>query len=319
MRGQCDVAHGRTVPTPGPPPRILIMSAIRSSVRQRIDSGGTSFSFEFFPPKTEEGSRHLWDAIRRLEPLHPDLVSVTYGAGGSTRDRTVAITQQIAHETTLTPMGHLTCVGSTVAELRSVIAAYADAGVHHVLALRGDPSGGPQAPWVSTPGGLEHADELVELLSQLGDFSIGVAAFPDVHPSSPSLEFDVAVLKAKQDRGADFAMTQFFFSAGSYFRLVEAAQSAGVEMPIIPGIMPVTNVRQIQRFAQLSGTPLPADMIERFERVADDADAVVELGVESAAELCSELLDGGAPGLHFYTLNRSFSTLRVYRDLGLTV
>lgn len=295
------------------------MSAIRSSVRRRIDSGATSFSFEFFPPKTQEGSKHLWDAIRRLEPLHPALVSVTYGAGGSTRDRTVAITQQIAHETTLTPMGHLTCVSSTVAELRSVIAAYADAGVHHVLALRGDPDGGPQAPWVSTPGGLEHADDLVGLLSQLGDFSIGVAAFPDVHPSSPSLEFDVAVLKAKQDRGADFAMTQFFFSPESYFRLVDAALAAGVTMPIIPGIMPVTNVRQIQRFAQLSGTPLPADMIERFERVADDPDAVVELGVETASHLCADLLEGGAPGLHFYTLNRSFSTLRVYRDLGLTV
>ena len=295
------------------------MSAIRSSVRQRIDAGGTSFSFEFFPPKTDEGTRHLWDAIRRLEPLHPTLVSVTYGAGGSTRDRTVAITQQIAHETTLTPMGHLTCVGSTVAELRAVIAAYADAGVHHVLALRGDPVGGPQAPWVSTPGGLEHADELVALLSQVGDFSIGVAAIPDVHPSSPSLDFDVAVLKAKQDRGADFAMTQFFFSADSYFRLVEAAQAAGVTMPIIPGIMPVTNVRQIQRFAQLSGTPLPDEMIERFEKVADDSEAVTELGVETASALCAELLDGGAPGLHFYTLNRSFSTLRVYRDLGLTV
>lgn len=295
------------------------MPATRSSVRERIDAGGASFSFEFFPPKTPEGSQHLWDAIRRLEPLRPALVSVTYGAGGSTRDRTVAITQQIAHETTLTPMGHLTCVGSTVAELRAVIAAYADAGVHHVLALRGDPPGGPQAEWSSTPGGLEHADELVALISQLGDFSVGVAAFPDGHPGSPSPDFDVQVLKAKQDRGADFAMTQFFFSAASYFRLVDRAQAAGVTMPIIPGIMPVTNVRQIQRFAQLSGTPLPAEMIEQFGRIADDPGAVVELGVEQASAMCSQLLAGGAPGLHFYTLNRSFSTLRVYRDLGLTV
>ncbi|MEZ5185868.1 MAG: methylenetetrahydrofolate reductase [NAD(P)H] [Candidatus Nanopelagicales bacterium] len=295
------------------------MPATRSSVREHIDSGGRSFSFEFFPPKTEEGTRHLWDAIRRLEPLHPALVSVTYGAGGTTRDRTVAITQQIAQETTLTPMGHLTCVGSTVAQLRAVIAAYADAGVHHVLALRGDPPGGPQAEWTSTPGGLEHADELVELVARLGDFSVGVAAFPDVHPGSPSLEFDVQVLKAKQARGADFAMTQFFFTAETYFRLVEAAEAAGVTMPIIPGIMPVTNVRQLQRFAQLSGTALPATMIDRFERLAGDPQAVVEAGVEQAAGLCSELLEGGAPGLHFYTLNRSFSTLRVYRDLGLTV
>lgn len=294
------------------------MPAIRSSVRERIDAGGRSFSFEFFPPKTAQGSGHLWDAIRRLEPLDPSLVSVTYGAGGTTRDSTVAITQQIAHETTLTPMGHLTCVGSTVTELRGVIAAYADAGVHHVLALRGDPAGGPQAPWTSTPGGLEHADELIELISRLGEFSIGVAAFPDRHPSSDSLDFDVKVLKGKQDRGADFAMTQFFFEVDSYLRLVDRATAAGVTMPIIPGIMPVTNVAQLQRFAQLSGTPLPAPMIERFERIAADPKAVIEHGVEIASTMCARLLDAGAPGLHFYTLNRSFSTLRVYRDLGLT-
>jgi methylenetetrahydrofolate reductase (NADPH) len=294
------------------------MSSIRSSVRQRIDDGARSYSFEFFPPKTPQGTGHLWDAIRRLEPLKPSLVSVTYGAGGTTRDSTVAITQQIAHETTLTPMGHLTCVGSTVAELRAVIAAYADAGVHHVLALRGDPEGGPQAAWISTAGGLEHADELVELVSRLGDFSVGVAAFPDGHPGSDSLDFDVKVLKSKQDRGADFAMTQFFFNVDSYLRLVDAASAAGVTMPIIPGIMPVTNVAQLQRFAQLSGTPLPSAMIERFERVAHDPAAVIEHGVEIASTMCAQLLEAGAPGLHFYTLNRSFSTLRVYRDLGLT-
>lgn len=295
------------------------MPATRSSVRARIDAGDRAFSFEFFPPKTPEGEQHLWDAIRRLEPLHPALVSVTYGAGGSTRDRTVRITRQIAHATTLTPMGHLTCVGSTIAELRAVVAEYADAGVHHVLALRGDPAGGPQAPWTPTPGGLEHADDLVELVAALGDFSIGVAAFPDVHPCSPSLEFDVKVLKAKEDRGADFAMTQMFFAPKSYFRLRDAAVAAGVTMPIIPGIMPVTNVRQLERFAELQGTPLPAAMVEQFEAVADDPQAVLELGVESAARLCAELLEGGAPGLHFFTLNRSFSTLRVYRDLGLSV
>lgn len=295
------------------------MPAIRSTVRERIDAGGTSFSFEFFPPKTGDGMQHLWDAIRRLEPLQPTLVSVTYGAGGTTRDRTVEITQAIARDTTLTPMGHLTCVGATVPELRAVIAAYADAGVHHVLALRGDPPGGPQVPWTATPGGLEHADELVTLVASLGEFSIGVAAFPDVHPSSPSLDFDVAVLKAKQDRGADFAMTQMFFDEASYFRLVHAAQSAGVTMPIIPGIMPVTNIRQVERFAELSGTAMPGGMVDRFEAVADDPEAVVELGVEYASALCARLLDGGAPGLHFYTLNRSFSTLRVYHDLGLTV
>jgi methylenetetrahydrofolate reductase (NADPH) len=295
------------------------MPATRSTVRERIDAGERSFSFEFFPPRTPDGEAHLWDAIRRLEPLHPALVSVTYGAGGTTRDRTVQITRQIAHNTTLTPMGHLTCVGSTVAELRAVIAEYADAGVHHVLALRGDPPGGPQAPWTPTPGGLEHADDLVGLIARLGEFSIGVAAFPDVHPCSESLEFDVKVLMAKQDRGADFAMTQMFFAPEAYFRLVDAAAAAGVTMPIIPGIMPVTNIRQLERFAELQGTALPAAMVEQFEAVADDPQAVLELGVESAARLCAQLLEGGAPGLHFFTLNRSFSTLRVYRDLGLTV
>lgn len=294
------------------------MPATRSVVRERIDGGGLSVSFEFFPPKTEQGSVHLWDAIRRLEPLHPTLVSVTYGAGGTTRDRTVAITRAIAHQTTLTPMGHLTCVGSTVEQLRAVVAEYADAGVYHVLALRGDPPGGPQAPWVPTRGGLQHADELVDLISRLGDFSIGVAAFPDGHPASRSAEQDVDVLRAKQDRGADFAMTQFFFSADAYFQLVDRARAAGVDIPIIPGIMPVTNVRQLQRFAQLSGTPLPPAMVERFEAVADDPRKVVDLGVEIATDLCRELVDRGAPGLHFYTLNRSTSTLRVHRNLGLS-
>ncbi|MCU0280122.1 MAG: methylenetetrahydrofolate reductase, partial [Candidatus Nanopelagicales bacterium] len=168
--------------------------------------------------------------------------------------------------------------------------------------------------WTSTPGGLEHADELVELVNRLGRFSVGVAAFPDIHPSSPSLAFDVQVLKGKQDRGADFAMTQFFFDVDSYLRYVDAAAAAGVTMPIIPGIMPVTDVRQLQRFAMLSGTPLPDALTQRFEAVADDPDAVVELGVEVAAQMCSRLLSEGAPGLHFYTLNRSFSTLRVYRE-----
>ena len=288
-------------------------------IPQLIESRSPFVSLEFFPPKKQEEWPAFLDVAKELGQLKPLFASVTYGAGGTTRDRTVEITQDIARDTTLTPMGHLTCVGSTVDELRTVIAAYADAGVHHVLALRGDPPGGPQSEWTPTPGGLEHADELVELVASLGRFSIGVAAFPDVHPSSPSLAFDAAVLKAKQDAGADFAMTQMFFDEASYFRLVEAAEQAGVTMPIIPGIMPVTNIRQVERFAELSGTGLPGGMVSRFEAVADDPEAVVELGVEYAASLCARLLDGGAPGLHFFTLNRSFSTLRVYRDLGLTV
>ena len=196
------------------------------------------------------------------------------------------------------------------------MAAYADAGVHHVLALRGDPVGGPQAPWTSTPGGLEHADRLVEFISRLGTFGIGVAAFPDKHPSSPSLDLDVQVLKAKtKDRGADFAMTQFFFEVRDLLAFRGPCTKGRGHHADHPRIMPVTNVAQLQRFAQLSGTPLPGPMIEQFDRVADDPQAVVEHGVEIASTMSAALLEAGAPGLHFYTLNRSFSTLRVYRDL----
>lgn len=288
-----------------------------ATVREHLETGRPSYSFEFFPPKTAEGERHLWDAVRRLESLHPSLVSVTYGAGGTTRDRTVEITARIAEDTTLTPMGHLTCVGATAAELRSVIAAYAGAGVRHVLALRGDPAGGPTVPWRSTPGGFEHAVELVSLVRSLGQFSVGVAAFPDGHPQSRSWRQDIDVLKAKQDAGAEFALTQFFFDADRYSRLVDDARDAGVHMPIIPGIMPVTNVAQLQRFAQLSGTPVPEWMLAAFEPIADSPADVVEKGIDIANAMCRELIDGGAPGLHFYTLNRSHSTLRIYHDIGL--
>jgi methylenetetrahydrofolate reductase (NADPH) len=250
-------------------------------------------------------------------------VSVTYGAGGTTRDRTVRITAQIAADTTLTPVGHLTCVGASRAQLRAVIGAYADAGVRTVLALRGDPPGGPTAPWVSHPEGLGHADELVALVRSLGDFSVGVAAFPDGHPEQPDLDLDarlardVAVLARKAAAGADFAITQFFFSAERYFALVDRAHRAGVTIPIIPGIMPVTDVGQIERFAALSGTPLPEGLVSRLAVVREDPEAVRAVGVEYATALCRTLLDGGAPGLHFYTLNRSTATREIYAALGL--
>ena len=280
-------------------------------------NGHLSVSFEFFPPKTDAGEQQLWHAIKALRPLAPSFVSVTYGAGGTTRDRTVRLTGRIARETDLLPVGHLTCVGSTRAELIGIIDEYAAAGVHHILALRGDPPGGPGTAWESTPGGLDHASELVELVDACGDFTVGVAAFPEGHPEASSLDDDAKVLRAKQDAGADFAVTQFFFHADDYFDLVARARNAGVEIPILPGIMPVTNVRQIERFAQLSGAQFPAELAERFHAVADEPDAVAELGVAVALEMCQELLDGGAPGLHFYTLNRSTSTLRVFDGLDL--
>ena len=286
-------------------------------ITQLHGRGAPVFSFEFFPPKTDAGEATLWRALRELEPLAPSFVSVTYGAGGSTRDRTVAVTGRIATETTLTPMAHLTCVGSTVDELHGVIAEYADAGVTAILALRGDPPGGPGADWQPTPGGLDHAEDLVRLIASLGDFDIGVAAFPEGHPEAMSLEQDAAVLAAKQQAGASFAVTQFFFRAEDYFDLLERAGRHGVTMPIVPGIMPVTNVRQIERFAKLSGAAFPVDLAERFHALGEDPDAVRALGVESATRLCSDLLDGGAPGLHFYTLNRSTATREIYLGLGL--
>ena len=288
-----------------------------ASLGEVISSGQRSFSFELFPPKTPEGETALWQTVRDIEMLRPTFVSVTYGAGGSTRDRTVEITSEIARQTTLTPVGHLTCVGASRDELRGVIAQYAAEGVSNMLAIRGDPPAGPTAPWEATPGGLNYAVELVELIRSLGAFSVGVAAFPEVHPASRDLDEDARVLAMKQSAGAEFAITNLFFGVDDYERLVDRATKHGCTMPIVPGIMPVTNVSQIERFTALSGAVFPAGLADRFTAVADDADAVVALGVEVAAEMCQRLLDGGAPGLHFYTLNRSHSTIEVYEALGL--
>ena len=282
------------------------------SLRDVLASGSPSYSFEFFPPKTDDGERALWSALHELEPLAPTFVSVTYGAGGTTRERTVGITGRIQAETTLTAMAHLTCVGATVEQLRAVVGQYADAGVRQVLALRGDPPGGPGTPWLPSPGGLDHAVDLVRLVRSLGDFTVGVAAFPEGHPEAPSLRADAEVLARKQDAGADLAVTQFFFRASDYFGLLERASAAGVTMPILPGLMPVTNVAQLDRFAVLSGAAFPAALAERFDAVREDAEAVRALGVDVATELAAELLAGGAPGLHFYTLNRSTATREVY-------
>ena len=280
---------------------------------------GPSYSFEFFPPKDDAAEAQLWQAIRRLEPLNPTFVSVTYGAGGSTRDRTTRITARIGEDTTLHPVAHLTCVGASRAELRRVVGAYAAGGVRTVLALRGDPPGGPGDHWERHPEGLDHAVDLVRLVRGLGDFAVGVAAFPDRHPESPDLEHDAWVLAAKADAGADFAVTQFFFETDAYFRLLERTAAHGVRIPIIPGIMPVTNVRQLERFAKLSGPPVPERVARRLHEVADSPADVRRVGVELATELCGRLLAGGAPGLHFYTLNRSTATLEVFAQLGTAV
>lgn len=276
-----------------------------------------SFSIEFFPPKDEAGEARLWSALSELEKARPDFVSVTYGAGGSTRDRTVRITSEVTVRTAIPTIAHLTCVGSTEAELVSILEQYRKAGIKSILALRGDPQGGPSAQWITTPGGFDHADQLVSLAHDKG-FEVGVAAFPDGHPASHGdFSRDITVLLEKERRGATFATTQFFFDVDRYFVLVEALRSAGSQLDIYPGILPITNAAQLRRMAELSGTPLPQSVRERIEAVESDVAEVRKVGIDIASEICAELLARGVPGLHFYTMNSAASTLEIVKRIGL--
>jgi methylenetetrahydrofolate reductase (NADPH) len=278
---------------------------------------GPVFSFEFFPPKTPAGERNLYAALAELKTLEPSFVSVTYGAGGSTREKTIEIVTRIREDYGLEAMAHFTCVGATEAELRATLDEMREAGIDNVLALRGDPPAG-QERWVKTDGGFEYSRELVELISAEYPFAIGAACFPETHIHAASPQEDLEHLVEKVHAGVDFLITQVFFDNAVYFDFVKRARGAGVRVPIIPGVMPITRVGQIERMAAMCGASIPDELRRELHARGEDGEAVLDFGVAYATLQCAELLAAGAPGIHFYTLNRSPATRAILSALKLT-
>jgi len=280
----------------------------------KLGGKAPAISFEFFPPKGEEGVDRLFATVAELAPFAPAYVSVTYGAGGSTRQLTVDLVGRIQRDVGIEAMAHLTCVGATQEELGSVLDQIEAAGVQNVIALRGDPPKG-STTFVKTEGGFGHASELVSFVKKRGKFCIAAACYPEKHPEAISLEHDLEMAKHKVDVGADFLITNLFFDNADYFDFVKRARAIGITVPIVPGIMPVTNVSQIKRFTATCGASMPEALLQRLEPVAADTDAVVEIGVQHALAQCQDLLARGAPGIHFYTLNRSKATVEILRRM----
>src|SRR5215468_5472922 len=293
------------------------MNMIRAS--RFIQSGGRriSVSFEFFPPKTEEMDRTLWESITRLAPLAPHFVSVTYGAGGSTRERTHATVKRILNETPLTPAAHLTCVAATCTEIDDVIRSYCAAGVRHIVALRGDPVGGIGDKYAPHPGGYQNAADLVGGIKRIADVEVSVSAYPEKHPDSPTVEADIDMLKAKVDAGATRAMTQFFFENDLYFRYLDRVRAAGIDIPIVPGILPVQNFKLTKNFAARAGASVPAWLAQRFDGLDEDPATRKLIAAAVAAEQVIDLVDHGVTDFHFYTMNRADLVYAICHLLGL--
>ncbi|MGH2905628.1 MAG: methylenetetrahydrofolate reductase [NAD(P)H] [Solirubrobacterales bacterium] len=283
-------------------------------IDQLIKQRQPAFSFEFFPPKTDEGMTNLYETASKLRELDPAFVSVTYGAGGSTRDRTIAIVGRIKNELGIETMAHFTCVGATVDELREVLDEIAATGVENIIALRGDPPAGEDT-FVKTAGGLGNGDELIKLISDNYDFCVAGACYPELHPEAVSAEDDLAHAVDKVKNGASFLVTQLFFDNDAYFDYVDRARAAGIDVPIIPGIMPIGGYEQIKRFTRICGATIPERLMAELDARKDDPDAVADLGVAYATLQCTDLLSRGVPGIHFYTLNKSPATSAILSSL----